>query len=80
MRTTLTLDDDVAARLEQSRRGGRTLKEVVNEALRAGLDALDQRPLERRVSYTTPVDSELLVPNLDDVWGVLDAVDGPGRS
>jgi hypothetical protein len=52
----------------------------VNEALRAGLDALDAKaqPAARR-SYTTPVDlGKPLVDNVDDVWGVLDAVDGPG--
>ena len=80
MRTTLTLDDDVAVRLERLRRQGRTLKEVVNEALRAGLDALEQSPSVRRKSYTEPVDIQLLVPNIDDVWGVLDAVDSPDRS
>jgi hypothetical protein len=80
MRTTLTLDDDVAVRLERLRRGGRTLREVVNEALRAGLDALERSPTASRKSYTEPVDIQLLVPNIDDVWGVLDAVDGPDRS
>jgi len=77
MRTTLTLDDDVAVRLERLRRKGRTLKEVVNEALRAGLDALERSPTVTRTSYTEPVDIQLLVQNIDDVWGVLDAVDGP---
>jgi hypothetical protein len=38
MRTTLTLDDDVAARLQaESRRTGQPLKVIVNEFLRAGL-------------------------------------------
>jgi Ribbon-helix-helix protein, copG family len=38
MRTTLTLDDDVAARLRQlARQTGRPFKQVVNDALRAGL-------------------------------------------
>ena len=38
MRTTLTLDDDVAARLEQAmRKSGRSFKETVNDALREGL-------------------------------------------
>ncbi len=38
MRTTLTLDDDVAAKLKaESRRAGRPFKEIVNEALRSGL-------------------------------------------
>jgi hypothetical protein len=38
MRTTLTLDDDVAAKLKaESRRAGRPFREVVNETLRRGL-------------------------------------------
>ena len=38
MRTTLTLDDDVAAKLRaESRRAGRPFKEIVNETLRSGL-------------------------------------------
>lgn len=38
MRTTLTLDDDLAAALkERARATGRTFKEVVNAVLRAGL-------------------------------------------
>lgn len=38
MRTTLTLDEDIAARLQaESRRTGRPFKTVVNECLREGL-------------------------------------------
>lgn len=38
MRTTLTIDDDIAARLrERARERGLPFKRVVNEALRAGL-------------------------------------------
>lgn len=38
MRTTLTLDEDVAAELrEQARQSGKSVKEVVNSALRRGL-------------------------------------------
>ena len=38
MRTTLTLDPDVSLRVRQEmRRGGRSLKTVVNEGLRRGL-------------------------------------------
>ena len=38
MRTTLTLDDDLAAELHRrARETGRPFKDVVNEALRAGL-------------------------------------------
>ncbi len=38
MRTTLTLDDDVAANLKaEARRAGRPFREIVNETLRHGL-------------------------------------------
>ena len=38
MRTTLILDDDVAAKINaEMRRSGKTLKEIVNETLRMGL-------------------------------------------
>jgi plasmid stability protein len=38
MRTTLTLDEDVAAKLRaESRRSGRSFRDVVNETLRRGL-------------------------------------------
>lgn len=40
MRTTITLDDDVAAKLKaESRRAGRPFRDVVNETLRRGLAA-----------------------------------------
>lgn len=42
MRTTLTLDADVAARLDRYQHERRTtFKNAVNEVLRQGLDALD---------------------------------------
>lgn len=38
MRTTLTLDEDVAAKLKSEvRRSGKSFREAVNEALRVGL-------------------------------------------
>ncbi|MSR21556.1 MAG: antitoxin [Gemmatimonadetes bacterium] len=52
MRTTLTLDPDVAARLEREmKRSGTGLKVVVNQALRAGLGMADKpvHPPEFRV-------------------------------
>lgn len=48
VRTTLTLDDDVTARLERLRRKRKaSFKQIVNDAMRAGLDALEKpRPLK----------------------------------
>jgi predicted transcriptional regulator len=49
VRTTLTLDDELARRLKQlARREGRSFKDVVNEALRRGLAAQNvAEPAER---------------------------------
>ncbi len=45
MRTTLTLDDDVAVQVERLRRErDASLKDVVNEALRRGLREMKKRP------------------------------------
>jgi hypothetical protein len=45
MRTTLTLDPDVAAKARKgAARLGKPFKEVINAALRAGLDQLLQPP------------------------------------
>lgn len=45
MRTTLTIDDDIAARIEERRRrDGMSLKQVVNVLLREGLRSSRQKP------------------------------------
>jgi hypothetical protein len=50
MRTTLTLDDDVAVKLrEVSRRAGRPFREIVNETLRRGL--VSRRVAAQRQSF-----------------------------
>ena len=49
MRTTLTLDDDIAAALkEAAHRTGRSFKTAVNETLRAGLTAIEVPPRCKR--------------------------------
>ncbi|MEO8463344.1 MAG: type II toxin-antitoxin system VapB family antitoxin [Chloroflexota bacterium] len=75
MRTTLTLDDDVAARLQRvTRSTGRPFRAVVNEALRAGLEVEAARapaPFE-----VTPFDLGATV-DLDDIWGLIERLEGP---
>jgi hypothetical protein len=82
MRTTLSLDDDVAALLEQVRKAtDATFKDVVNTALREGLARLSS-PAERQPFHTRPVDlGNCYCPNLDNVWEVLDEAErsGTGR-
>jgi hypothetical protein len=78
MRTTLTIDDDVAATLERLRRSrDASLKELINEALRRGLRDMGARPKPRRPFRTRSVDAgALLIPNIDNVAEVLAIVEG----
>jgi hypothetical protein len=80
MRTTLSLDDDVAARIEQLRRElDKPLKQLVNEALRRGLAAMDE-PRRRAAYRTQPVDlGRCRLPNVDDVASALAAAEGEGH-
>lgn len=78
MRTTLTLDDDVAALLRRVlARRKRSLKEVVNEALRHGLSRMTAPP-KRPGAYRTPGVGlgRCLVGSLDDVAEVLAVAEG----
>jgi len=76
MRTTLTLDDDVAAQLEAFRaREHLTLKHALNSALRRGLLELSQ-PRVRKPFRTKPLDmGRCRVPNLDNIAEVLAELD-----
>jgi hypothetical protein len=76
MRTTLTLDDDVAVKLKAAARH-RPLRIVVNEALRAGLAALEKRVPPRTPYRTRGFDlGPSLVGSLDNVEEVLSRVEG----
>jgi hypothetical protein len=79
MRTTLTIDDDVASLLEERRRAtGKGLKEIVNDALREALTRRPSRRPERpRRTFRTFSVGELYVGDLDDVSAVLDELDRP---
>ena len=78
MRTTLTLDPDVAALLQRVRHTqGGSFKTIVNDALREGLRHMIAPP-DRPVRYRTPpVDlGRCLLGSLDDVAEVLAAGEG----
>ncbi len=81
MRTTLTLDDDVAARLQaESRRTGRPFKVVVNEYLRAAM-------AQRKAAQAAPpfrvqaVDLGGPAPgrSYDDIGVLLEETEGAGH-
>ena len=79
MRTTLTLDDDVAAKLKaEARREGRPLREVVNEALRRGLSQRRAAGARQRFRVTAR-DLGKLRPglSLDNIAEVIEQAEGP---
>ncbi len=78
MRTTLTLDDDVAAAVERIRRQrDASLKEVVNDALRKGLPQVGRTPRRRKRFRTRAMSlGRCLLPDLDCVSRALAAAEG----
>jgi hypothetical protein len=80
VRTTVTLDDDVATVLERVRRQrGVRFKELLNQVLREGIAHLEAAPPTR--FETRPVDlGRVLVGNIDDVTDILDLAEGSDRS
>ncbi len=77
MRTTLTIEDDVARGIERLRRQrDASLKDIVNQALRAGLSALAQ-PQPGGEQYETPtVVGRPRLPGIDNVADVIALAEG----
>lgn len=78
MRTTISLDGDIAAQLAQLRaRGDRSFRQLINDALRVGLahldrgDATSRGPFTRAVSLGAP-----RLPDVDDVSEALAIIEG----
>jgi hypothetical protein len=78
MRTTLTLDDDVASALERLRvTRGQSLKDLVNDALRRGLKEMAARPKRRARLSTRSVDlGRCRTASVDNVAEVLAIAEG----
>lgn len=78
MRTTLTLDDDVAAALERLRKArDESFKDLVNEALRQGLRQMAGRQRKRRPFRTESTNlGRCLIGNVDNVADVLAVTEG----
>jgi hypothetical protein len=77
MRTTLTLDRDVSAKAKSLvKKSGRSFKQVINEALRVGLEQLATPP--RAKPYRAKVYSMAVRPghNLDNVQDLLSDIEG----
>ncbi len=78
VRTTLAIEEDISARLKaEVRRSGNSFKQVVNEALRRGMDspppALPARP------FPILVRDLGLKPgySYDNVWELIEQIEGP---
>jgi hypothetical protein len=78
MRTTLTLEKDVAAMIERLRKSrDASLKAIVNEALREGLKRLDApRRKQRRFRTASANLGRCLVGNVDNVAEALAVAEG----
>jgi hypothetical protein len=81
VRTTLTLDDDIAAKLEaEARRTGLSFKETVNTMLRIGLAAkrgkLPRPPFKIKTLPLEPLDANF---DFDNIEALLDQAEGPSR-
>jgi hypothetical protein len=78
MRTTLTLDEDVAAKLKaESRRSGRPFRDVVNDTLRRGM--ANQRASQTKHAFKVAArDLGNLQPglSLDNVAALIEQVEG----
>jgi plasmid stability protein len=79
VRTTLTLDEDVAAKLRaEARKTDRSFRETVNEALRRGLAAPRVTPARRRFTVAARDLGELRPGlSLDNIGELLDRIEGP---
>ncbi len=76
MRTTLTLQEDVAAAVDRLRRSeGIGVSEAVNRLVRAGLARPQTPSLYKLDSYA--MEQKVDVSNIGDVIGLLDETDLP---
>ena len=79
MRTTLTLDDDVAIRLRKLQEDeGLAFKEIVNAALRRGLEALERPAPDRPPYRVQPTDLGAPRIPLDSIADALEVAEGEG--
>ena len=77
MRTTITLDKDVAARLDRLR-ATRPFKELVNDALRRGLDALEEAGEAAELYVLKAVEGRPRRTDLDNVAEALAGIEEDG--
>jgi uncharacterized protein YlaI len=75
VRTTITLDKDVASRIKRLKKN-RPFRELVNDALRAGLDQIESERTKAGRYSLTPVEGRPRRTDLDNVAELLAEVEG----
>jgi hypothetical protein len=76
MRTTLTLEKDVAESIKRLlKRRGTSMKALINDALRLGLSQLE-RPQPKKAFRTKAVSLKPRASNVDDIAEVLALAEG----
>ena len=81
MRTTLTIDDDIAAVFERLRRArDASLKDLVKEALRRGLKDMEARPKRGKPFRTQSVAlGRIRIGGIDNISEALAIAEGEAR-
>ena len=79
MRTTITLDEDVASKLKaEARTTGESFKTTVNRVLRLGLNARHNAPMKPFKVRARPMGQRAGF-DFDNIEELLDQLDGPSR-
>ena len=77
-RTTLTLDDDVRAKLDaEMRKSGKSFKETVNETLRVGLFSRQKSTPPKPFKVRAKAMGLKPGYSYDKVWQLIEEVEGP---
>ena len=80
MRTTLTLDEDNVAKLrDEMVRTGKSFKDTVNTCLRRGFESPSEEDLEIPFKVEPRAMGARPGFDLDDIGGLLEALDGVGH-
>lgn len=77
-RTTITLEEDVRAKLEaEMRKSGKSFKETVNDTLRLGL--VSRQKIKASKPFKIKAKDMGLKPgyNLDKTWELIEEIEGP---
>lgn len=75
MRTTVTFEPDVHARIRRLQ-AGREFKSFINDVLRHGLDAIESQAAKAKPAFELPLlDLKPRVLDLDNIQRILDELD-----